>query len=194
MASKMAVQDRSEQSIIQDVLGGHKEAYGEIVDRHKSFVYTIAFRVLQNAEDAEEAAQDAFIKAFQALKNFQGQSKFTTWLYRIAFNTAISYKRKRKIEVSGLDFLEDRIEDDTDTMEGIKKEEQRAVIEQGLAELSPIDASIITLFYLKEQNLQEISTISGLKVSAIKVKLFRARKKMADALTKKHAFKAASVL
>lgn len=188
------MQHQSELEIIEDVLGGQRDAYAQIVDMHKSFVYTIAFRVLQNAEDAEEAAQDAFIKAYQALTQFQRQSKFTTWLYRIAFNTAISYKRKRKIEVSGLDFLEDRIEDETDMLKGMKKEEQRVAIEQGLAELSPIDASIITLFYLKEQNLQEISQISGLKVSAIKVKLFRARKKMADALTNKYAFKAASVL
>ncbi len=168
--------------VINEVLGGNTSAYSDLVDKYKSYVYTIAYKILNNDEDAEEAAQDTFIKGYQALSSFSGKSKYSTWLYRIAFNTSISYKRKRRIEVSGLESIEHQISSNDDTSINLKKQDQRAVIEKALHALNPLDSTIITLFYLKERNLEEISQITGLKISAIKVKLFRSRKRMAEKL------------
>ena len=86
----------NEDSLIDRILAGEQQLYAELVNRYKSYAFTIALKILENKPEAEEAAQDAFIKAFHHLANFNRESKFSTWLYRIAFNTAVSYKRKRK--------------------------------------------------------------------------------------------------
>ena len=96
-----AYSENSDQEIIRKILAGETREYRALVEKYKQFVFAITVKILNNEEEAEEAAQDAFIKGFQALRDFSGKSKFTTWLYRIAFNTAISYKRKHRIEVSG---------------------------------------------------------------------------------------------
>jgi len=183
-----------DQEVIGEVLNGNVDAYNKLIDKYKSYVYTITYKILNNEQDAEEAAQDSFIKGFQALSNFNGQSKYSTWLYRIAFNTSISYKRKRKIEVSGLETLENKISTSEDATGRLNKLDQRAIIEKALLSLSPIDATIITLFYLKEHNLDEISQITGLKLSSIKVKLFRSRKKLADELKNRLSVEAETIL
>ena len=85
-----------EHSCINRILAGEQQLYAQLVDKYKSYAYTIAQKILQNKPDAEEAAQDAFIKAYRHLTGFNQTSKFSTWLYRIVFNTAISYKRKNR--------------------------------------------------------------------------------------------------
>ena len=93
----MAVNElHSEKEILSRVIAGEKELYEKVVDHYQSFCYTLAFRILKNNMEAEEATQDAFIKAYRSLKYFSGNSKFSSWLYRITYNTAITYYRKRK--------------------------------------------------------------------------------------------------
>ncbi len=184
----------SDEVIIDKVLKGEEREYNILIDRYKKFVYTIAFRILKNEEDAEEAAQDTFIKGYQSLSKFSGKSKYSTWLYRIVFNTSISYKRKRKIEVSGLEDHINIIHSGNSTSENIEMEDQRKYIDIALNKLNPIDATVITLFYLKEHNLEEVSQITGLTKSAIKVKLFRSRKKMAEDLNNRLSLEPASIL
>src|SRR5436190_11241235 len=82
--------------LIDRILAGDQQAFADLVDKHKRYALTIAFKILQHKPEAEEAAQDAFIKAYHHLAGFNRQSKFSTWLYRIVFNTAITYKRKHK--------------------------------------------------------------------------------------------------
>lgn len=173
----------SDRDAIAKVLKGETQEFRILVDRYKNYVYAIIVRILNNNEDAEEAAQDTFIKCFQYLKSFSGNSKFSTWLYRIAFNTAISYKRKPKIVVSGLESIMPNVASaEHDTSYGLNQEDQKKAIENGLLELAPVDATVLTLFYLKECSMEEISKITGIKTNAVKVKLFRARKKLADIL------------
>ena len=81
--------------VINKVVNGDELAYRYIIDRYKNFVFNIAFKVLRNHEDAEEVAQDSFLKAYKALEDFKGDCKFSTWLYRIVFNTAVSKTRKK---------------------------------------------------------------------------------------------------
>lgn len=173
----------SDRDAIANILKGETQEYRVLVDRYKNYVYAIIVRILNNKEEAEEAAQDTFIKCFQYLKSFSGKSKFSTWLYRIAFNTAISYKRKPKIVVSGLENIMHNVASaEHDTSHGLYQDDKKNAIENGLLELAPVDATVLTLFYLKECSMEEISKITGIKTNAVKVKLFRARKKLAEVL------------
>ena len=90
-------------NIISAVLNGNQQAYAQIVQRHKAFVFTIVLRYIKSREDAEEVAQDVFVKAYRALADFKGASKFSTWLYTIVTTTCISFLRKKKLEIHSLD-------------------------------------------------------------------------------------------
>ena len=170
--------------LIDKIIEGEESLFRDLVEKHKKYVYTIALKILRNEEDAEEAAQDAFVKAFGALKKFNREAKFTTWLYRIVFNTAITYQRKRKEGVENIDntrLKETLMDHSKDELEFADK---KFYVNKAINSLNPTDATIITLFYLKELSLYEISDVTSLKVNAIKVKLFRSRKRLADELHK----------
>ena len=184
----------SDQEIIDKVLQGDSLSYRFLVDKYQNFVYTLTHKILVEEDEAEEAAQDAFIKSYQALKSFTGKSKFSTWLYRIAFNTAISYKRKHRIEVSGFDGSDYKIASGMNATDELNQEERKRFINHAIDRLSPADAVVITLFYKKELTLEEISEVTGMKTSAIKVKLFRARKRLADELRRQLATETESLL
>lgn len=183
-----------DQEIITMILAGDTDSFRVLVDRYQAFVYTLTLRILSDQSEAEEAAQDAFIKCFQAMKSFSGKAKFSTWLYRIAFNTAISYKRKHRIEVSGLDGSTYKLVSSTNASDELNREEQKRFINNAINRLSPDDATVLTLFYKKELTLEEISEVTGMKNSAIKVKLFRARKRLADELHRQLANETESLL
>src|SRR6188768_732496 len=94
----MAVSD--DRRLIAECLGGRREAFGELVSRYQNRLYNAAVRLVENLEDAADVVQDAFLNAFQSLHTFKGDAEFFTWLYRIAFNAAISLRRKKKIVIS----------------------------------------------------------------------------------------------
>lgn len=170
---------------IERVLGGDVNAFSYLVDEYKGMVYTIALRMLKNPEDAEEMAQDTFIKAFNSLKNFKFESKFSTWLYRITYNGAISKLRKKQIEVYD---VEDAVLPDSEVISTysaineLTRNEQKKYINEAIENLKEDDALIITLYYLQENTIEEICEITGLTLSNIKVKLHRARKRFYDEL------------
>ena len=89
--------------VIAQVLKGDQQAYALLVDRYRNFVFTISLRYIKNREDAEEVAQDVFIKAFRSLADFRGQSKFSTWLYTVTTTSCLSFLRKKKVDVQSLD-------------------------------------------------------------------------------------------
>ena len=164
---------------IDRIIGGDVNAFSYLVDRYKSMVYTLALRFLKNTEDAEELAQDVFIKAFNALVDFKFDSKFSTWLYRITYNTAISKLRKKQIETSDIDnaFLpENQVLSSYNALNELTKQEQIKYIELVFKKLNEEDSVILTLFYLDENSIQEICEITGYSESNVKVKLHRARK------------------
>lgn len=172
---------QSDHYYIDKVLGGDVNAYAQLVEKHKEMVFTIANRITRRREDAEEIAQDAFMKAFQHLKEFKKQSKFSTWLYRITYNTAISRIRKKSLEMTTLDenMMEQIPEDDVrNDIKDLNEQEQQQLINIVLEQLNELDYLIITMFYLKEKSIDDIADITGLSKSNIKVKLHRIRKKM----------------
>lgn len=173
--------------IIDAVLAGDVNAFAELVKRHQNYVFTLALRFTKNREEAEEVAQDTFIKAFRCLKDFKRTAKFTTWLYAIVYTTAMTYLRKKRLLTLSINDEENPIE----------LESRAFVLENNSAELKsrsfylnlaienllPADATIITLFYKGEQSLEEIAQIMQMDANTIKVKLHRARLRLKEKLS-----------
>jgi RNA polymerase sigma-70 factor (ECF subfamily) len=172
---------RKDNYYIDRLLKGDNNAYASLVNKHKNLVFTIAVKILKNREDAEELAQDVFIKAFEVLKTFKKESKFSTWLYRIAFNMAVSKTRKKKLPTVNLEteIIENfSIDDIVPDMQELSNEEQKNCIEKALNVLPYEENIIITLFYYDDKSIEEISEITSLTISNVKVKLHRIRKKL----------------
>jgi len=169
-----------DKQLIGRILQGDSRSYGALVQRYQHMVYTVCHRVLRNMEDAEEATQDSFVKAYQHLAGFGGQAKFSTWLYSIAYRTAISHGRKRRLDTDAIDDMPHHPATDGDDATG--RGELRAILDRALSHLPAEDASILSFFYLEELSVDEIVTVTGLGASNVKVKLHRGRKKLLDVL------------
>lgn len=173
-----------ERKLIQSIRKGNTRAFSELVNRYKDLVYTLALRMLGNREEAEEVSQDTFIKVFHSLERFKGDSKISTWIYRIAYNACLDRIRLRKSRTF-LDVgdMEDFIFTERDTaFDKMVREERGRLVGQCLAKLPSEDAGLLTLFYFEEKSLLEIEHILNVPVSSLKVRLFRARKKLAAVL------------
>jgi RNA polymerase sigma-70 factor (ECF subfamily) len=167
--------------LIHRILSGDGHAFGELVDQYQHMVYTVCHRVLRNQEDAEEAAQDAFVKAFRNLRGFSGGSKFSTWLYTIAYRCAITRGRQRRKDMGSIDALPQHPAA-ANERDGTHQADVKHCLTTALARLSPEEATILSLHYLDEFSVEEIVTITGLSASNVKVRLFRSRKRLEKAL------------
>ena len=174
--------------IISRVLKGEQNAYAELVNRYQAYVFTLVFRMIKSREDAEEVAQDVFIKAYRSLADFRGESKFSTWLYTIANTTSITFLRKKKLDVHSLD--NEKVFEVADSKDSglranlVEQKSRVTMVNEAIAMLSPDDAEIITLFYKAEQNLDEISRILRLETNTAKVRLHRARTRLKEKMEK----------
>jgi RNA polymerase sigma factor (sigma-70 family) len=177
----------SDIQLIERILRGETAAYRALVNRHKDYAFTIAYRLLNNREEAEEAAQDGFVRAFNGLANFNREAKFTTWFYRVVVNAALTIQQKKKRPTEDLENAKN-IPYGSQVLRGseekniFKQKEQRYYIDLALKQLSLDDVVIITLFYLKEQSLEEIAEICQIEANSVKVKLHRARKRLAEVM------------
>lgn len=168
--------------IISRVLRGETQHFAELVKRYQNFVFSIIIRYTESREDAEEIAQDTFVKAYRNLADFRGESKFSTWLYTIANTTCLTFVRKKKLAIHSLD--NDHVFELADTGESsfradqIEQKSRAQMLHHAIQLLSPDDARIITLFYKGEQSLEEIGQIMGIEPNTVKVKLHRARARL----------------
>jgi len=172
---------QSDNFYIDKVLNNDANAYASLVEKHKSMVFTIALKIVRNREDAEEIAQDVFVKAYQSLATFKKESKFSTWLYRIVYNASISKTRKKNLETTNInyDIVENYSEDDiNNNLNRLEENEQKKIINTVLKKLNPEDHLLVTLYYFEEKSVEEISEIADISQSNVKVKLFRTRKKL----------------
>lgn len=169
---------RTENQTIDAILSGEKSAFEELVRSYQQFALTTAYRILKDEDEAEEAAQDAFINAYRNLRKFNRQSKFATWFYRIITNEALGRLRKRKMQKVDLDQAVQV--GGVDVYEG----DRGLVIHEALAALSDKDAELLSLFYLREFSLQEIADMLTTPINTIKVSLHRARQRMAKEIVK----------
>jgi RNA polymerase sigma-70 factor (ECF subfamily) len=166
---------------LQQIISGNARAYAFLVEKHKDMVFSIALKILHSREDAEEVAQDAFVKAYQSLSGFKNEAKFSTWLYRIVYNSAISKVRKKKLELSPLDdmTINNYSEDSVDSNFFLVDEpDQFELLQKALKSLPEDENVIVSLFYQNDNSIEDISAITGLTVANVKVKLHRIRKKL----------------
>ncbi|MGD0342530.1 MAG: RNA polymerase sigma factor [Bacteroidales bacterium] len=166
---------------ITRVLRGNTNAYSYLVEKYKRMAYTLALKLVKVPEDAEEIAQDGFVKAFQALDNFKGESKFSTWLYKIIYNVSIARLRKKQLEVISIDDDQNSDFDVCETDDFLTQltiEEQNAIVRSCIDKLPAEERALITLYYMNESTVKEITHITGDTESNVKIKLFRIRKKL----------------
>jgi len=178
----------TDNEIITRVLRGEHQLYSELVTRYQNFVFTLALRYAPVREDAEEIAQDVFVKAYRALKDFRGDSKFSTWLYSIVNSTSITFLRKKKLDISSLDnenvFEQADSRDSGTSANQVEVKSKVEMVSKAIQLLSPDDAKLITLFYKAEQSLEEIAQILGIETNTVKVKLHRARTRLKEKMEK----------
>lgn len=166
---------------IERILAGDTSCFASLFDRYGKQVYAWVCRVIQNREDAEELTEDVFVKAFQHLESFRGESDFLTWLYRIAYNLSISAVRKKKVEYLAIEdsqlsnVSEEMIQDQLGQADS---SERLDLLDWALEQLPPDDRALILLFYKEDKSIEELTQITGLSVANVKVKLHRTRKKL----------------
>lgn len=178
----------NDNEIIGRVLRGETALFASLVNRYQNFVFTIALRYTPQREDAEEIAQDVFVKAYRSLADFRGDAKFSTWLYTIVSTTCITFLRKKKLQTHSLE--NETVFDVADSRDSglranqVEQKSRVQMVNEAIKLLSPDDAKIITLFYKGEQSLDEIGTIMGIDPNTVKVKLHRARTRLKDRMEK----------
>lgn len=167
----------NENQRVQQVLSGNTSAFAYFVEAYQDMAITIAHRICGNMQDAEDVVQESFVKAFRNLHSFRSDSKFSTWLYRIVYNTAITHtktqmwigNKETAVEVAS-QLADNTLEISIDEME------RKVIVSDVMQRMPKGDALLLTLYYLEDNPVKEIAKITGLNEPNVKVKLFRARK------------------
>ena len=170
------------------IIEGNTNAFNILVDRYKDLVFSLALKMVKNREETEEVRQDTFIKVFKSLSQFNGDSKFSTWIYKVTYNTCLDRlkKQKREQQVVSIDeFNTNQIKSIDNALDKMENEEREKAIQDCIQLLPADDAFLLTLFYFEEQSLEEIAKVIGLTANNVKVKLFRSRKKLTSILKEK---------
>ena len=184
--------NHDDRRLIAEVLAGNSAAFGELVVRYQDRLFNVAYRVLDNADDAADVVQDVFVNAYTSLKSFKGDSELFTWLYRIAFNTAISFKRRRRGMVridghgdeGGID-PEDR-STDTAPEAGMERGEDERVLADAMAKLSPEHRSVLVLKDIDGLKYEEIAEVMGVPIGTVRSRLHRARLELRGQIGRAH--------
>lgn len=174
----------SDEELVELTQQGSRAAFASLIDRHKTAVYNMAFRVVGKQEDAEEVAQDAFVRAFRALGSFRQDAKFSTWLYRITMNAALTKARKGRLDVVSIDASLDEDEDTAplqiaDTMDNPEEHFSRKDFQDRvralISALPPKYSAVLTMYHMQDLSYEEISESLELPIGTVKAHLFRAR-------------------
>jgi RNA polymerase sigma-70 factor (ECF subfamily) len=174
--------------LIAECLGGRRDAFGDLVSRYQARLYNAALRLVQSPDDAADVVQDAFLSAFQALHTFKGDAEFFTWLYRIAFNTAISLKRKKRPAVSLETHKGETGIDPDDPSEYVKpgaaleRTEDERQLADAIARLSPEHREVLLLKDIEGLKYEDIAELLTVPIGTIRSRLHRARLELRDLL------------
>jgi RNA polymerase sigma-70 factor (ECF subfamily) len=163
---------------IKQILSGNTSAFAYFVETYQDMAITIAHRICGNRQDAEDVVQDSYVKAYRNLHSFRSDSKFSTWLYRIVYNTAVTHSNSSKMWVSNLETDIEKAAHLSENDLGISIEEidRKETVAETMAKMPKGDALLLTLYYMEDNPIKEIAKIPGLNESNVKVKLHRARK------------------
>ena len=171
------MEEDKEFNTVQRASEGDPEAFRELVERYGDRIFSLLTGITGNRLDAEELTSDVFLKAFTHLDRFRGECRFSTWLYRIAYNTAISHTRRRRPRTVEINDRQYELPDDQEEI--LFRETQMEYLEQALQRLAPDEKALVELFYLQKIPVHELAAVTGHTEGSIKVKLFRIRKNLA---------------
>ena len=181
-----AMRQQQEHNLIERIADGDTEAFAVLVDRYAHTVHALVARIVVTAEDAEEVTQDVFLKVFDHLPRFDHRSSPATWIYRIAFNTAVSHARRRRRPTCPID--ERRIaaitDDEAERLEEMVERQQ--ALDKLAAAIEALEAderALVTLRYYDDRSVAECAAITGLTEANVKVRLHRIRKKLYAMIT-----------
>lgn len=175
--------------LIAECLRGRTAAFGQLIHRYEERLYNTVYRLVSNAEDAQDVVQETFLNAYKSLSNFKGDAEFFTWLYRIAFNTAVSLKRKQKAAIS-LDSARngdngvEPLDRSTNSQPGqaLERAEQEQRIQRALSRLSPEHRAVLVLKDMESLKYEQIAEILQVPIGTIRSRLHRARLELRDLL------------
>jgi len=162
---------------IRRTLAGDTDAFSVLVERYQSPVFSVVARMVRQRQDAEDVVQDVFLKVYSSLADFRGEARFSTWICRIAYTTAVSHIRRHRPDRAGIEIQNDHDTCTTDDENNLH-DERLQQLQRLLAQLPPEDAVLLTLYYQHDKTMDEIASISGLSVSNVKVRLHRIRKRL----------------
>jgi RNA polymerase sigma factor (sigma-70 family) len=171
---------------IEKTLSGNTTAFAILIEKYQNMAFTLAYNILLNREDAEEATQDAFLKAFSSLQAFKREAKFSTWLYRIVVNTSINKGRKKKMSTITLEDVNSKADisfPSEDALAAYHLLDQQRFIQEALLALREDERLVITLYYLNELSTMEVAKVTHFSLSNVKVLLHRGRQKLAESIT-----------
>lgn len=168
-----------DQFYLDKILNGDPASYAFLVNRYKDMVYSIAIKILRDADDAQDLAQECFITAYQQLHKYQGRSKFSTWLYTIVYRAAVTQLRQNKLNTITIDDGVNEVSDGNGSpFDQLRSKQVGQQVRSAIDKLPETEALLVTLYYINDLPVKEIQEITGLSNPNIKIKLFRARKKL----------------
>lgn len=177
----------TDKQIIQQILAGDQSAFSQLVSRYQDHMYTVCYNILKTRDEAQEATQDTFLKAYKALAGYKEDAKLSSWLYKIAYRTSLDIIRKRK-KTTDLDAVSYGLSDRSQSVEeDMEQSDMNKALNAAIMKLEPKEAGIIKMFYLEEMSTKELANISGESLSNVKVILFRARKKLAVIIKERYS-------
>ena len=181
------MENKTDEYYIREILKGDSGSFSFLVEKYQHMVYSLSLKILGNREEAEDAAQEAFMKAYNSLRFFSGRSAFKTWFFRIVYNNAISRQRSQKKREYGIEDV--RLSNEelavTETaMNKIQAEERNKYLTFGMEKLDSEEKAMLSFYYYDETPMEEIAVITGYSLSNTKVKIFRARKHLLSELHK----------
>jgi RNA polymerase sigma factor (sigma-70 family) len=186
----------SDRQLIARVLNGHSGAFKIIVDNTKGLVAQIIFRMIDNVEERQDLAQEVYLKVYKGLENFKFNSKLSTWIAQITFNTCANHVEKRRsirsIEIDKFEMYDDVIKTKSSSDHGNETEntifsrQQAEIVNAEIDRLPPVYRTLIVLYHQEERTYDEIATIVSLPAGTVKSYLFRARKVLKDMILQKY--------
>ena len=177
-----------EKLLVDEIINGNVHAFRKIVEKYEDMVFTITLRIIRNRELADEIAQDVFLKVYQSIDKFKGKSKLSTWIYKIAYNTSVNAIRgvKNAMRDSDIDSIPDNeIGSSPDAQFELITEDSKKLVKKAIMSLEVSERIIVTLYYFDDLTVSEISDITGVSKSNVKVKLYRSRNKLYELLKNK---------
>ena len=184
-SSNRQMEKKTDEYYIREILKGDTGSFSQLVEKYNRLAFSLSMKLLNQREDAEEAAQDSFVKAYNSLSSFQSSSTFKTWFFRIVYNTSISKLRTRKnyeVKFEDVKITDSEIYYTENAISKLNSEDRQKYLQIGLNRLAPDERALLNMYYYDDFSMDEISSITGLTESNVKVKVHRSRKRLLQEL------------